>query len=113
MKYIIRRSPRHPGVFQRCRQDCPSDRCRTHTWSYTLEVVLGKRLQLGKTGFESAAAAAEARAQVQRRYRAGSLPKDMAMTVEQYLRQWLSGKIRRKEIDENTQESYRHHIERI
>lgn len=100
------------GVFQRCREDCPPDRCRKHSWSYTIDVsVNGKRQQLGKGGFESAAHAAEARDEVKRRHRSGLLPEDMKIRVEEYLRQWLDDKVKRAEIDENTQVSYRHHIE--
>jgi hypothetical protein len=74
--------------------------------------VNGKRCQLGKSGFESARAAADARAELQRRYRQGSLPEDMKMTVEPYLRQWLAGKIQRKEVGESATVGYRQHIER-
>jgi integrase len=112
LKYANRRSPRYPGVFQRCWQDCPTDRCRKHTWSFTLEVTInGTRRQLGRSGFDSASAAAKTRDELQHRHRQRTLPADMAITVEQYLRQWLTGKIKRKEIDENTQLNYRHHIE--
>lgn len=105
MKHFNRRSPRHAGVYQRCREDCPADRCRKPTWSFVLEVPAGshRRRQLTKGGFESAGAAAGARTELQRRYRSGSLPEDTKITVEQYLREWLAGKVKRDEVDENTE----------
>jgi integrase len=74
-------------------------------------IVNGKRQQPGKGGFESAADAAGARDEVKRRHRTGSLPENQKITMEEYLCPWLEGKVDRKEIDENTEVSYRHHIE--
>jgi integrase len=112
LRYVNRRSSKYPGVFQRCREDCPPDRCRKHSWSYAIDVSINRqRQQLGKGGFESAVDAAEARDEVKRRHRAGSLPEDMKIRMDAYLRQWLDEKVKREEIDESTQVSYRHHIE--
>lgn len=114
MKNYNRPSPRYKGVFQRCREDCPPDRCRRHSWSYAAEVPTGsngKRRQLTKGGFESARSAADERAEVLRQHRTGLLPEDTKITVGDYLPQWLAGKVKRRKIDASTALAYRHHIE--
>lgn len=114
-----RPAPRHKGVYQRCGPDCPADRCRKHRWSYSIELPAaadGQRRQVTKAGYETAAAAAAARAEVVRQHRAGELPANRALTVEQWLRRWLDAKtdpvLAEQPLRAGTEVSYRGHVDR-
>lgn len=104
-----RYSPRHKGIYQRCRADCPTDRCRSHPWSYSVELPTGaggKRRQASKGGFDTAREAAAARAEVVRRHRDGELPADPKLTVQVWLPKWLSGRVERGELAASTARGY-------
>lgn len=105
------------GVRQRCPKDCPrqtSGRCRVHRWEFTVELPPGdngRRRQVTKAGFATAADAATARAEVLRQHREGTLP-DLdrrRVTVAQFLRGWLAG--RAVALRPRTLESYTAHVE--
>jgi len=91
---VNRKAGKHgKGVYQRCSDDCATDRCRIHKWAYMVELPpdhAGKRRQLTKGGFETAKDAAEARAEVVRQHRLGELPANGKLTVEQWLTRWLT-----------------------
>lgn len=110
---MIRRSPRHKGVYQRCQDDCPAGRCRDHKWSYSVELpaVGGKRRQATKGGYETAREAAQARAEVIRLDQIGKLPTDSKKTLGQWLPEWLAGRVERGEISANTEHAYRSAID--
>ena len=108
-----RRSNKYPSVYQRCRPDCPPDRCKTHSWMYQLDVTGadGRRIQVAKGGFPTARAAAEARAAELRRIREGHAPARRGITVGEWLDQWFTEKLQRGELRESTARSYRDHID--
>jgi hypothetical protein len=71
-------------VYQRCRDDCPADRCREHSWTYHIELPAGpdgKRRQVIRSGYGSAREATAARDEVRRLDRAGKLPASTRLTV--------------------------------
>lgn len=111
-----RRSPRHKGVYQRCAEDCPTDRCRTHKWAYAVELPSGgsnsRRQQIGKGGFATAREAADARSAVLEQHRAGTLPVDRTLTVGTWLARWLQAKTAAAAIDRSTEVSYRTHLDK-
>jgi integrase len=96
-------------VYQRCRPGCDPDRCRTHLWSYSVELRPGpdgQRRQLSKGGYETARDAAADRAEIVRLDRAGRLPTDRRITLGEWLPEWLAGRTERGEIRPNTQHAY-------
>jgi integrase len=108
-----RRSPRHKGVYQRCAPECAADRCRAHKWAYEVELPSGpdgKRQRVFDGGFDSAREAAEARAEVVRQHRAGSLPTDRHKTFGVWLDEWLHAKVERGEIRDSNERGYRDNI---
>lgn len=108
---MIRKSPRHKGVFQRCRDDCPplGQRCRQHKWSYYVDLRPHHGQPTGG-GYDTAAEAAAARAEVVRQARAGELEGDRTTTLGQWLPYWLAGRVERGEIAEATEYAYREAI---
>jgi len=106
----LRRSPKHKGVYQRCRPDCSTDRCRKHKWEFAVELPPGpdgKRRQVKKGGYDSAKAAADARAEVIASHRAGTLPTDRTKTFGDWLDEWIEAKVKRGEIRDTTERGYR------
>jgi integrase len=96
----LNRRSKYPGVTQRCRADCP-DPCRRHSWSYYVELPAGhdgKRRQVTRGGYRSAKLAAEARAAVVAKHRAGTLADDSRLTVEQWLRKHYAAKAARGDM---------------
>jgi len=110
---VNRPSPRHKGVFQRCGPKCPPDRCRTHRWAYAVELPAanGPRRQVSKGGYETATAAAAARAEVVRQHHDGTLPADTKRTFGAWVLEWLAGKVERGELEDTTARGYRDVIE--
>ncbi|MFI1989700.1 tyrosine-type recombinase/integrase [Actinoplanes sp. NPDC020271] len=110
----VRRGNRVPGVFQRCQKDCPETACkRGHKWSFIVELAEpdGGRRQETKGGFASGKDAAEARAEVQRKHREGTLPQNGKLTVTQWLRDWLVTQEELVGLRDGTIVDYRRHIE--
>ncbi|HKT00406.1 MAG TPA: tyrosine-type recombinase/integrase, partial [Rugosimonospora sp.] len=110
---MYRKSHKYTGVYQRCTQTCPADRCRVHKWSYMVELPPGpdgKRRQLTDGGYASAKEAADARAEVIRQDRAGDLPVDRKMLFGPWLDEWLAAKVARGELEESTARTYQDQI---
>lgn len=102
------------GVFQRCRDDCPADDCDRHKWAYSIELPAGpngKRRQVSKSGFATGKAAMQARDDVAKAHRDGTLPADTKRTLGAWLLEHLAGKIERGEIEDTTARGYRDNIE--
>jgi integrase len=102
-----------PGVFQRCRPDCPP-RCRRHLWSFTAEVgrdSRGHRRQITKGGFPTQRDAKIARENVVSQFRSGSLVDAPKQTVGHYLEGWLARKIESGALRPTTARSYQAHID--
>lgn len=59
-----------PGVYQRCRADCPP-RCRKHRWAFAIELATidGKRQRVHRSGFATQRDAIEARDAIRDAYR--------------------------------------------
>lgn len=107
-----RYSPRHKGVYQRCRADCPADRCRDHRWGYSVEVPgANGRRQLTKGGFATAREAADARAEVIRLHRERKLPLDPKKTVGAWLPEWHAERVARGDLAPSTARGYRDMID--
>jgi integrase len=107
-----RRSPTHKGVYQRCTDECPADRCRTHKWAYAIELPAGpngKRRQPTKGGFATAKEAAAARAEVLRQYQTKQLPVDGSRRFGEWVTEYIDGLISRGEIENSTELTYRTH----
>jgi integrase len=107
-----RRSQRHRGVYQRCRDgECPpkGERCSRHTWTYQIELPErnGKRRIVTKGGFPSATVAARARADLLKQHRDGTAPTDARMTFAEWVRRWLAERIAAGELRPSTARSYR------
>jgi integrase len=103
-----------PGVYQRCRNDCPPTGCRRgHTWYYAVELADpgGQRRPLSKGGFATGKEAVEARADVVRQHRDGMLPQNGKMTVAAWLRQWLVNQEEVRGLRDGSIVGYRQHIE--
>lgn len=102
------------GVYQRCRDDCPDGECDRHKWAYAIELPSGpngRRRQDTKGGFDTGKAAMQARADVAKAERDGTLPIDGKRTVAVWLLEWLAGRIERGEIEDSTALGYRDSIE--
>lgn len=103
------------GVRQRCGRGCPQ-RCRAHRWEFSVELPAGrdgKRRQVTKGGYVTAAEAAEARAEVLRQHRAGTLPDAARRKVRtaDYLAEWLDGKVSAGRLRATTAKSYQQHAD--
>ena len=101
------------GVTQRCRKDCPPDACSRHSWSFSIELPTGpsgKRRQVTKSGFATGKDAMEARADLAKQHRDGTLPADDKRTVATWFDEWLKGKVQRKEIGRSTARGYSDNI---
>jgi integrase len=72
----------------------------------------GRRRRWTKGGFRSAKDAVDARAEVVRRHRAGTLPPDPTMTLGQWLPRWLATRTERGDLRESTAADYRDSIDR-
>ena len=103
------------GVYQRCTATCGRDKCDRHRWQYDVELSLGpdgKRSRRTKGGFATGKDANQARAEVLRQHRIGTLPLDPKMTLGQWLPTWLEARIERGELGEGTADDYRDSITR-
>lgn len=109
MSYRNRRHPKHTGVYQRCLTTCP-ERCRDHTWAWSLEVAVRdeKRQRYGQAGYATAKEAADARAAALVQHRAGALPTVAVgrMTLADWLPGWLDRQASSGEIRANTAGTY-------
>jgi integrase len=105
---VKRKSARHTGVYQRCADDCPADRCSRHTWTWEIELPgpNGKRDRRSKGGYSSAKAAANSRADVLKQHRDGTLPTDTTITVGDWVRRWIKERIDAGELRPSTARSY-------
>jgi hypothetical protein len=105
------------GVRRRCTRDC-SPRCRKHRFEFHVELPPGpdgNRRQITQAGFATAEEAADARAEILRAHRAGTLVSDRERrqeTVEEFLRRWLAVKITSGSLRPSTAHSYAGHIDR-
>lgn len=99
------------GVIQRCKASCP-DPCGLHKWAYSIELPgqNGKRRQPTKSGFATGKEAMQARADVAKQPRDGTLPSDDKKTVGQWMDEWLPRKISRGEIEDTTARGYSDNI---
>jgi integrase len=111
-RYWSRRHPRLTGVHQRCQIGAcdPNTRCRTHTYSWTLELPArsGKRQRHSGSGYPTAREAADARAALYARRKKLPDVDQARMTLAQWLPQWLDG--REDEIRDTTLARYRQHV---
>jgi integrase len=111
----VHRGRKIPGVYQRCTAKCGS-KCDRHRWQYEVELptgLNGKRERDVKGGFETAAEAADARAEVLREFRAGNRSTDPKMTLREHLPKWLDARIERGELRDGTADDYRDIINRF
>ena len=104
------------GVRQRCGKDCPT-RCRKHTWEFHVELPAdetGKRRQESKGGYATAAEAAEGRALLLSRHKAGTLPaaEQRRETVYTYMERWYGTKVDSRALRASTARAYRGHLDR-
>jgi integrase len=100
------------GVVQRCKDNCP-DPCSQHRWAYSIELpagASGKRRQPTKGGFATGKDAMQARADLAKQHRDGTLPADDKKTVGQWMDEWLAAKLERKEIEDTTHRGYSDNI---
>jgi len=112
-KYVQRGHPVE-GVFQRCQPKCPSSGCKVdHKWEYRVELPsLGSdRRQIKKGGFLTGKDAAEARAEVLRKHREGTQPRNHKMTVAEWLTKWLVLQEEVRGLGDGTMLGYRRHVE--
>jgi len=112
-KYVQRGHPVE-GVFQRCQPKCPSSGCKVdHKWEYRVELPsLGSdRRQIKKGGFLTGKDAAEARAEVLRKHREGTQPRNHKMTVAEWLTKWLVLQEEVRGLGDGTMVGYRRHVE--
>lgn len=105
-----------PGVRRRCRADCPP-KCDRHTWEFHVELPQdeqGKRRQVTEGGFRTMADAKEARAEVLRRHKAGTLPdrEQRKRTTRAYLEEWHATKLGSGALRPSTARCYRGHLDR-
>ena len=101
------------GVIQRCKNSCPADACSQHKWAYSIELPAGpsgKRRQVTKSGFVTGKDAMQARADLAKQHRDGTLPADDKRTFGSWLDEWLKGKVQRKEIRRSTARGYSDNI---
>ena len=106
---MYRKSGKYTGVYQRCTAKCPADRCRTHKWTYIIELPPtpeDSRPQVTKGGYKDAKEASEARAEVLSLHRRGELPIDRKTLFGDWLDTWFEAKIGRGELEESTQRCY-------
>jgi integrase len=110
---VVRRCAcRNPDTGKRYGAACPRLKNNRHgSWQFVVDVPGpgGKRRQVRRAGFETAAAARTARNEVLARVRLG-IRVDRSETVGQYLESWLSG---RRALKPTTRRSYAGHIERL
>jgi integrase len=105
-----------PGVYQRCTASCNADKCDRHRWQYEVELPTGPggaRQRFTKGGFLTAKDAVDARAEVVRRHKEGSLSTDGKMTVATWLPMWLAARVERGELRSDTASDYRDSIDRF
>jgi integrase len=104
-----------PGVYQRCTSKCGADKCDRHKWQFEVELQMGpngQRERVTKGGFDTPKEAADAKAEVVRLHKQGTLSKDRKMTVATWLPMWLDARIERGELRVDTAADYRDSIER-
>jgi integrase len=104
-----------PGVYQRCTSKCGADKCDRHKWQFEVELPTGpngQRERVTKGGFDTPKEAADAKAEVVRLHKQGTLSKDRKMTVATWLPMWLEARIERGELRVDTAADYRDSIER-
>jgi hypothetical protein len=85
-----------------------------HTWAYLVELPPGgdgERRQVTEGGFATGKEAAEARAEVLAKHRAGALPKESKLTLGEWLRVWLTTQEEVRGLREGTMIDYRRHVE--
>lgn len=111
-RYWNRPHPRLTGVHQRCRAGTcdPDTRCRTHLWSWSLELPTrnGKRQRYSGSGHPSAKEAADARADTIHRHKAGKLPDvdSRRLTLADWLPRWLADRTEAGELRDTTAATY-------
>ena len=101
------------GVAQRCMSTCPPGSCSKHRWAYSIELPAGpsgKRRQVTKSGFATGKEAMQARADLAKQHRDGTLPADDKKTLGQWLDEWLPAKLERGEIEDTTARGYSDNI---
>jgi integrase len=105
------------GVRRRCTKACTPG-CRKHRFEFSLELppgADGKRRQITRAGYRTADEAAEARDEVRRAHRSGTLtsdPKRRQETVATFLERWLEVKVSSGSLRPSTALSYRGHLDR-
>ena len=104
-----------PGVYQRCTARCGADRCDRHKWQYEVELLnaKGERDRATKGGFGTAKEANEARLEVIRLHKEGTLAEDRKMTLAQWLPRWLDARVERGELRPDVVDDYRANIDRF
>jgi integrase len=110
---FVRRGKPVAGVVQRCRGTCPKDTCGHHRWSYAIELPAGptgERRQLTKGGYLTGKEAMQARADVAKQHRDGTLPADDKRLLGSWLEEWLKGKVSRRDIEDTTARGYSDNI---
>lgn len=113
-KYVTR-GKSVEGVFQRCNRTCPARACNAnHNWRYSIELpaVDGHRRVIRKGGFPTGKDAEEARAEVLRKHRKGTQPKNPKLTVAQWLTKWLLTQETVRGLGDGTIIDYRRHVEK-
>jgi len=103
------------GVYQRCTSKCGADKCDRHKWQFEVELPTGpngQRERVTKGGFDTPKEAADAKAEVVRLHKQGTLSKDRKMTVATWLPMWLEARIERGELRVDTAADYRDSIDR-
>lgn len=100
----------HPGTFQRHRSTCDRGKACKCPWAFTAETSrAGRRAQITKSGFTSARAAANARAEALADLRSNPLTK-RGQTVESYLAGWMQRKTAADSLRPSTRQAYEHHM---
>ena len=107
------RKTRFTGIFQRCDKH-RGQRCRRHRFCFYVELAPGgdgRRRQVSRGGYQSAAEAAAARAKVVEAARADRWPTHPSMTTEQWLRAWYATKTKAGTLRPATARCYRQQLE--
>jgi integrase len=103
------------GVYQRCTAKCVGDTCSKHKWQFEVElpgVPGAKRERITKSGFATAKEASDARAEVIRKHKQGTLSGDRKMMLGTWLPKWLDARAERGELRFDTIADYRDSIDR-
>lgn len=100
---------RFSGVSQRCPKTCTADPCRKHAFSVYVDLRPAST-QYTKGGFRTVSEAKEHRDEIVRKHRAGTLPRNLKLTVAEYLTSWLDAKAFQGRKP-STLRGYRQHVD--